>query len=124
MNTSTFDRAGIAISSLCILHCLLLPMVMTTLPLVGILAENETIHKILVILAVGSAFFAFTPPMPSKIGNVIRSVGGLGVLCLIFGAFIEPLHDYEKQLTVMGAFSLASAHLYKMLAYRHHKHQN
>lgn len=124
MNSSMIDRTGVTISALCLIHCLVLPMAMTALPLIGVMAENENIHKILVLLAVVPAFIAFVPAQPSKIGNVIRSVGGLGVLCLLCGAFIEPLHNYEKQLTVIGALALAFAHVSRMLADRHHRHLN
>lgn len=124
MNASTFDRAGVAISALCIIHCLFLPMVTTVLPLFALIAENEDIHKILIVLAVLPALIAFAPSLPLKAGGVIRGAGCLGVLCLIFGAFAEPLHDYEKYLTVLGAFCLAFAHVYRMFVYRHHRHKN
>lgn len=124
MTTSTFDRAGVALSALCILHCLLLPMAAGVLPMVGLWAENEMIHKVLVLLAIVPALFAFFGSISSRIAPLIRGLGLLGISLLIAGAFVESLHDFETVLTVLGAVTLASAHIWRLSRNRAHPHVN
>ena len=43
------DLYAVALSLLCILHCLALPLLAAVLPLAGMLSENETVHRGLVL---------------------------------------------------------------------------
>jgi len=124
MTVSTFDRAGVAISALCVIHCLLLPLVTSLLPVLGLIAENEMIHKGLVLLAIGPAALAFLGPFRSRYSLAIRGLGFFGLSALLAGAFVEPLHDFETTLTVIGGISLASAHIFRGILNRPHIHQN
>jgi len=124
MSVSTLDRAGITISALCIVHCVLLPVATTALPMLGLLAENETIHKVLVLLAIIPAVFAFTRTLKYKLAFFIRGVALFGILALFAGAFIEAFHDFETMLTVIGGLSLAAAHIWRSLAVRSHLHES
>lgn len=116
MTSKTFDRAGLAISSLCIMHCILLPLAASTLPILGAFSENELIHKVLVLVAIIPAFFAFMPVSNTKLSSLMRSVGLIGISTLFAGAFIESLHDFETILTLVGATCLTSAHALRLLA--------
>lgn len=122
MSISTLDRTGVAISGLCILHCLLLPVASSALPLLGVLAENEMIHKALVALAIFPAAFAFSRPLRSRFTLFIRGAALFGILGLFAGAYAEAFHDYEALLTVVGAFCLAFAHIWRSLALRPYPH--
>jgi len=115
MTTSTFDRAGVTLSALCVVHCILLPLTTSFLPLMGMLAENETIHKALVLLAIVPAAFAFTDFNGSKSPILIGGLGLIGVISLLTGAFVEAFHDYE---------ALACAHIMRMRATKRHPHEN
>ena len=42
---SYVDSAGLGVSSLCIIHCLFLPILGTSLPILGVLSEYEWLHK-------------------------------------------------------------------------------
>ncbi|MEP6342067.1 MAG: MerC domain-containing protein [Maricaulaceae bacterium] len=119
MSTLTYDRAGIALSTLCIAHCILLPVLSSVLPMVGIWAENEMIHKALVLLAVIPAAFAFSK-MIVKFAPLIRGLAVIGITLLAVGAFIEPLHDFETPLTIAGALCLAAAHGLRSFVNRPH----
>ena len=121
MSISTVDRAGVTISGLCLIHCLLLPLAASVLPMVGLIAENEVIHKALVLLAIFPASFAFFKPT-SKFPQIIRSVALFGILALIAGGYVEAFHDFEKVLTVLGGMSLATAHLLRLKLELSHRH--
>ena len=124
MTTSTFDRAGVTLSALCVVHCILLPLTTSFLPLMGMLAENETIHKALVLLAIVPAAFAFTDFNGSQSPILIGGLGLVGVISLLTGAFVEAFHDYEATLTIIGAVILACAHIMRMRATKRHPHEN
>ena len=106
--TAAIDAPAIALSSLCFIHCLILPVLSASLPSLGVLAEAEWLHKAFVIAALPFALIALS----SKQTGIIASsmiVTGFGLL--VAGAFVEALHDYETLLTVIGAIILASGHL-------------
>jgi len=124
MNTAIIDRAGVTISTLCIVHCVLLPFMMSLFPVVGVLAENEAVHKTLVFLAVLPAVFAFSSSIPSRFSVFVRGLALFGVVTLFASAFAESLHDFETSLTVVGAFSLASAHILRGVLDKPLKHVN
>ncbi len=124
MSVSTLDRTGVAISALCIVHCVLLPIATTTLPMLGLLAENKTIHISLVLLAIIPAIFAFSRSMRYRFSIFIRGMALFGISALFAGAYIEDFHDYEAILTTAGALSLASAHIWRSIAARSHLHEN
>ncbi len=110
---SRTDGAAICLSGLCILHCLALPIAASLMPIFGSLAENEWIHKALVIATpflVGAALFR---SCPGRDRIIFVAIAGTGVAFLFAAAFVHELHDYETPLTVVGALILASAHLFR-----------
>ncbi|MDE0177198.1 MAG: MerC domain-containing protein, partial [Gammaproteobacteria bacterium] len=46
------DLAAVGLSTLCLLHCVALPVLVALMPVVGQAAENELVHRVLVVLAV------------------------------------------------------------------------
>jgi len=113
--TLDLDTGGVVISSLCLIHCLFLPLLGTFLPILGVWSEIEWIHKILVLMAFPlCANLIFRPGALQK-----RIPAILGFLLLFTGAFIEVLHDWELTMTVFGAIFLGLAHLQNLRKNRH-----
>ena len=56
------DRIGITAASLCALHCILLPVLLPALPLLGLsfLADHEWEHAFLIVTAVFGSFALFS----------------------------------------------------------------
>ncbi|MEM8547455.1 MAG: MerC domain-containing protein [Pseudomonadota bacterium] len=108
------DTLAVAASTLCLVHCLVLPLLVPVLALIAPFAENELVHKALVLVAVPvSGWVIYTDA--GRAGRrpfVATAVAGLALL--ICGAFIEPLEDYETPLTVAGSLLVASAHLWRL----------
>ena len=124
MTAKIIDYTGVTLSSLCILHCVFLPIIASTLPIAGSIAENEMLHRALVLIAIVPATLAFSRISPSKFAIFIRAFGLFGLLTLLAGAFVEAFHDIETRLRIIGALSLASAHLCRTALHRTHPHQN
>lgn len=110
---SYIDASAIGVSALCVVHCLALPVLAATLPVLGVVSEAEWVHRALVVLALPITLFALFRPhrAANPIAFAILAIPGLALL--LAGAFVEALHDYETTLTVMGAVLLATAHIWR-----------
>ena len=107
------DVSGVGLSCLCLLHCMALPLLVVSAPVLAVFSENEAIHQAFVILAAPVALLAVfsTPASRSKLVIIALILAGLGFL--IAGAFIEAFHDYETLMTVIGAVLLSSGHIWR-----------
>ena len=116
MKTFTYiDGAGLSFSTLCIIHCLFLPFLGTSLPILGLLSEYEWIHKSLVIMALPLALSLITTT--ERLG--LQILATLGAITLFAAAFIPQFHDVETAMTVAGGFFLALAHTRRLMKRRH-----
>ncbi|MDJ0922339.1 MAG: MerC domain-containing protein [Henriciella sp.] len=109
-----FDAAAITLSGLCLIHCLALPLLVGVLPLAGVLAEAEWLHRAFVVLAVPLSVYVMARcQLSSGQRAVFIMLASIGLGLLIAGAFVEALHDYETLLTVFGAAMLGGAHIWR-----------
>lgn len=107
LKAATIDGLAISLSGLCLVHCLVLPVLAATLPIVGVWAEAEWLHKAFVVAAFPLSLLRLT----SKSANVaIAALIVSGLWFLFAGAFVEQLHDFETLLTVLGGTMLAAGH--------------
>ena len=116
--SSPADFFAIGLSSLCIVHCLALPLLAVSLPVLGVVAEAEWVHKLLVLTALPISAFAILRTR----GHVLNFLFVLPIMAgftlLLAGAFMERFHDYETLLTVCGALLVAGGHLWRWLSHR------
>jgi hypothetical protein len=106
------DQIAVALSGLCLAHCLLLPLVVVTLPFVGQFG-NEHLHAevLFVVIPVSGAalYFGFRRHNhPGIVGS-----GFLALAILVFGATVA--HSAwgllaDRMLTVAGSVLLAVTH--------------
>lgn len=114
----TPDGPAIVLSSLCLLHCLALPVLAALVPVLGAWFDHEWLHKGLVLLAI-----PFTATAMLQYGNTVRpivfaAVAAMGFTLMLAAVFVESLHDWEAHLTVAGALTLASAHGWRWSMHR------
>ena len=106
------DMFAVSLSTLCVLHCVALPVLLALMPAAAQAAENELVHRVLVLAAVPVSLRVVWKALPVE-GNrlfVSAALGGLGLL--LVGAFIEAVSRYEQPITVVGGVLLGSAHLW------------
>ena len=112
------DLFAMGLSTLCLIHCLAIPLLASALPFMAHFAENELAHRLLVLAAA---------PVSLAVVWTARSVAGSGLfiaaaltgLALLFtGAFVGAVSAYEESITVVGAVLLGSAHLWRWLRLR------
>ena len=109
------DRAAICFSSLCILHCLLLPVVLVAYP-IGILVmlSDEIIHQIMVSMALPLSLVSLYVGYGHHKRNQLIFIGGIGLVVLVLPLVIpyEAISESgETWLTLSGALILCLAHV-------------
>lgn len=105
------DRIGITATSLCALHCILLPVLLPALPLLGLsfLADHAWEHVFLVITAILGTFALFS--------GFKKYHKRLYPFYLLFiGVFIYWIkHDFSEELQpyfiLLGASLIVAAHV-------------
>ncbi len=118
---AVFDVSAIALSGLCLLHCLALPLLAALLPLFGTWSEAEWVHGVFVLIAVPLTSYALWRahrhrPLPAA----LWLLAGTGLALLLAGASGGLGERAETPLTVAGSLALASTHLWN--AARRHAH--
>ncbi len=117
MNTQIFrsqtalDATAIALSALCLIHCLALPLLSLSLPLLGTLAEAEWVHRVLVVLALPIPMISVLNDQGQEGRYEFAVLAVVALTLLLAAAFVEQLHDHETLLTVAGSSLLALAHI-------------
>ena len=109
------DKAAIGLSVICTIHCLLLPVAITVLPvLIATPLGDEAFHQFLLIGVLPASILALTLGCKKhkKWDNAL--LGGIGLSALVFAAFFG--HDLvgelgEKLITVLGAGLICVSHL-------------
>lgn len=103
------DLASMALSALCVAHCLLLPFAIAALPMFGALAQNDWVHKALVLTAIPMSGLAVWQSGAWHKSEVTVPMAS-GLFLLAIAAFVPALHDFEAGLSVFGALLVAAAH--------------
>lgn len=120
--SSLLDAGAITLSTLCLLHCLALPLLAAALPLFGVWAQAEWVHIVFVGIAApltGFALWRAHRQQPLPPAALVSAAAGLTLL--LMGALgWWPGHAAETPLTVAGSLLLASTHVWN--AWRRHRH--
>ncbi|MBH1836172.1 MerC domain-containing protein [Stenotrophomonas maltophilia] len=115
------DAGALALSSLCLLHCLALPLLAAALPLFGAWAQAEWVHLLFVAIALPLTGYALLrADRRHRLPVMAWIAAGLGLGLLLAGALELPSHAWETPLTVTGSLLLAATHIWN--ARRRHRH--
>lgn len=118
MRMKRLDGLAMSLSGLCLVHCLALPVLALSLPILGAFAEAEWVHWLFVAFAVPVSMLAlFSGSGRTPWTLIAMAVVGLNLL--VAGAAGWPYHDWETPLTVAGGLVLAGAHAINWRRSRH-----
>ena len=106
------DLYAVGLSTLCVLHCVALPVLLAVMPVAAQAAESELVHRILVIVAVPVSLRVIWKARPMNGNRLFVGAVSVGLGLLMLGAFMEAVSAYEVPITVAGGTVLASAHLW------------
>lgn len=111
---SWVDRFAIGVSALCVLHCLVTPLLILALPsLASSIIAGESLHIWLVYAVIPSSVFALTLGCKQHKRRLFMVLGGIGLVSLLLGVNVEALgldHHWEQIFTIAGASLVALAH--------------
>ncbi|QMU61704.1 MAG: MerC family mercury resistance protein [Gammaproteobacteria bacterium] len=128
----TFDRFAIALSSLCAIHCIALPIAASVTPLLISTVEHGHdshefwFHQFILFFIIPVSLFALVAGYRCHRKNLPMLIGGLGLCILVTVAlFAEPLiHNHllsptgETVLTIIGGIIHAAGHISNVLTTR------
>jgi len=106
------DLYAVGLSTLCVLHCVALPVLVALMPVVAQAAESELVHRILVVVAIPVSLRVIWMTRPVAGNRLFVGTALVGLGLLLLAAFLEALSSYEQPITVAGGVLLGSAHLW------------
>lgn len=105
-----WDRLGISASLICILHCLMTPILLVAMPVVGAYLSQGWFHALIGALVFPVAIWAFLNGYREHRQHRVLAFGALG-LTLVFLALVQH-HDQVREFLFMslGGSLLTLAH--------------
>ncbi|MEC7825415.1 MAG: MerC domain-containing protein [Pseudomonadota bacterium] len=117
------DKIAIALSSLCVIHCLATPLILIILPSLGALvADNhEMFHQVILFFVLPVGVLALWAGYRHHHNLSILLIGLAGLGLLLIAAFFG--HDYfgetgETALTIFASLIIATAHVRNFISNR------
>lgn len=125
LTTQFVDKTAIAISSLCVAHCLIFPLLAIIIPsFVALGLTSESFHFWMVISVLPTSIYALTIGCKKHKKFSLIIAGALGLSCLILALILgeSMLGEWgEKALTLTGAIIIALAHVKNFKLCQQHK---
>jgi hypothetical protein len=121
VNIRRRDAVGVMLSAACLMHCLLTPVLLASLPALGMSFAHGGFHAIFALLVLGAAALALVPGYRMHGHRSVLVLGVLGTLGVGSGAMLE--HGaLETGLTVAGSLLLVLGHAINLRFSRPHTH--
>lgn len=112
---SAVDIYATGIALLCLVHCLALPLLASSVSLAVPFAQSELVHKALVMTAAPATLFAIHADARLARRRLFIRVASIGLALLVAAAFVPALEAFEQPVTVAGSVILASAHVWRAM---------
>jgi len=119
-----YDALGIAASVACAIHCALLPLLMTSLPILGVnIINNIWFEVFMILLAAGIGLYSLNHGFKRHHHNrlpIVIFLGGMALLLLK-----QVLHVYQLWFLIPGVAMIISAHYinYRQCQQANHCHK-
>lgn len=112
------DKLAIFLSAVCVFQCLLLPLVVTLLPVLDIWWLSDTfLHPFLLLFVIPLTFYTLIPAQKRHGSKRPVYIAIPGLALLTVGAFMHAT-ALEKFFTVVGATLIAMAHIQNIILSR------
>lgn len=115
-----FDRLGMLLSGVCLVHCIALPLIVLVFP--GVLMSQHadtTVHWILLGVVLPVSGFALWQGFRRHGSRQAIAIGGVGLVFLALGVLHVMGQSLETPLTVVGVIALAVAHWINLRGFQH-----
>ena len=110
--TAVLDQVAVALSGLCLLHCLLLPFAVAALPFLGQFGDDHLHAELLVVvIPVSVIALAFGYRRHGHNSVLVWGLAGLSIL-IVGGTVAHSAYGLfaDRALTVVGSLILATTH--------------
>jgi hypothetical protein len=116
-----WDALGITASLACAIHCALLPLLFTSLPIFGVnIIENELFEIIMVVVAFSIGIYSLLHGFKKHHHSIIPIiVFATGFIFLVLKLFFAA---YETWLLVPAVIGIVSAHMINFRSCKVHNH--
>lgn len=114
----TWDKTGIILSTICIIHCLFFPFISASLLVLGMSVGEDFFHRALFFLLAGSGLLAFLPGLRKHKSLKVLLCALIGFSIITFVAFWGHsllTSGWEIAINVLGSIFLILAHLFNHL---------
>lgn len=118
-----WDLAGIGASAICVMHCVVTPILVVFLPVLG--AIEEPVHAVLALVILGVGLLAFWPGYLRHRRWQLVVVAIVGLALISLGVTVpEGLMSESSEIvaTVMGGIMLVTAHVANAYFCRYCRH--
>lgn len=125
-HTHALDKTGVSVSTLCLLHCLLLPLLTPFIPLFETIEESGLSHLFFALLVAPIAVLTFNKGYREHKIMLVPTLGYLGLI-FIGSGFLMDDHGFlskESILTSAGSILLVLAHLFNIRLCIHNRHNH
>lgn len=106
-----WDRAGIVVSALCLLHCLAAPVAAALAPTLGLVSlDRDWVHPLFAVALALIALAAFLPGYRRHRDRRILLISAAGLALVVYAGGAEIGDGAETLITVLGSGLLLLAH--------------
>lgn len=113
MRAINLDAAGIGLASLCIVHCLVFPLIVAGLPMLSdILDLPDAFHLGMILLALPLSGFALVRGYGLHHHRAPAAIGSAGLALMTGAVTLATNEAWETGPTVLGSLLLSGAHLW------------
>lgn len=113
---ASLDGAAAVMSSLCLVHCLLLPLALVLAPMLAVGVAHDLLHGplwlhwLLIAMAAPVSIYALWRGVGVHHSHLPWALAALGFALMAAGAYAHGLGPVESVLTVVGGLVVALAH--------------
>jgi hypothetical protein len=109
-----WDALGITTSLACAIHCAVLPLVLTSLPVFGFnVIHNVLFEYFMIFLALGIGVYSLSHGYRKHHHRILPLLIFLGGIALLFAK--QAYHSIEMWLLIPAVIAIVSAHYYNFL---------
>ena len=114
MKNEKLDKIGVSLSAICLFHCLLLPVLLATVPFVSFLSFLKTpvAEALLIIFAISNAILTVTMGFKKHKKFIVPAFFLSGAVMLSFFFFAHDLVEKNEYIILIGAALIGIGHIF------------
>lgn len=117
MPGAKWDICAVGLSSVCLVHCLVIAASSALMPFASLHVDNHLLHAVMILMVAPVSFWVVWRVWREGQGTKLFVYAVLGgVSLLILAVAVPAFHHAEVPLTVTGSLMLGAAHLWRWRA--------